>query len=89
MGAIASALFAEQTSGQALPAPERLEDYIHSWIAPTRSRDPAFDPWGQPYLLLRQDDGWQLVSCGSDKLCGTADDLRRSVDVNQGAGTGS
>lgn len=76
MGAIAAVLDAEYASYARYPDPHVFHALVRDWI-PGQDTDPALDYWGSPILLKVDGVYYELVSCGRDTLCGTADDIRR------------
>ena len=76
MGAIAAVLDAEYASYARYPAPEQFHALVREWI-PGQDTDPARDYWGSPILLEVDGVYYELVSCGRDTVCGSADDIRR------------
>jgi hypothetical protein len=78
MGAIAAALDAEFASTERYPEPKDFKDFVRHWVRPHgRDRDPYHDRWGQPFQLRVEHTYYEILSCGPDRLCGTADDIRR------------
>lgn len=76
MGAITAALDAEFASFSRYPDPDGFREFVRHWI-PGQDTDPASDYWGTPIVLTVDGMGYELVSCGRDTTCGTADDLLR------------
>jgi hypothetical protein len=76
MGSLAAALDAEFASSSRYPDAEAFHDFARAWIDGL-DHDPAADYWGGPITLRVEGVGYELVSCGRDTVCGTADDLRR------------
>jgi hypothetical protein len=76
MGAVAAVLDAEYASYARYPKPEEFHGMVREWI-PAQDRDPVRDHWGSLMLLKVDGAYYELVSCGQDTVCGTADDIRR------------
>ncbi|PYQ14741.1 MAG: hypothetical protein DMF80_11795 [Acidobacteria bacterium] len=76
MGEIAAAVDAEYASTARYPEADEFKEFIRRWIRP-RDRNPAFDRWGQPFLFRVEGPRYEILSCGPDSVCGTADDIHR------------
>jgi hypothetical protein len=77
MGEIAAALDAEYASTGHFPEPEAFRDFVRRWVRPKQPRDPYYDRWGQPFRFRVEGGFYEILSCGADRACETADDLRR------------
>jgi len=77
MGEIAAALDAEYASTAKYPEPEGFRDFVRHWVRPKSPRDPYYDRWHQPFRFRVEGSHYEILSCGPDGACGTADDIRR------------
>jgi hypothetical protein len=76
MGIIAATMDAEYASYGRYPEPEAFHDFVRQWVESFEG-DPARDYWGTLIVVTVDGVGYELASCGRDRACGTADDLRR------------
>ena len=67
---IADRLAASQARGEGLPAQQALAGWIRRNAVGSTS-----DPWGNPYFLDPQRDGFVVGSIGPDGVKGTPDDF--------------
>ena len=77
MGEMAAALDAEYASTDRYPDAESFRDFVRHWVRPKGPKDPYYDRWHQPYRYHVEGSRYELLSCGPDGACGTADDIRR------------
>jgi hypothetical protein len=77
MGEIAAALDAEYASTAQYPEPDAFRDFVRHWVRPRVPRDPYYDRWSQPLRFRVEGSHYEILSCGPDRTCETADDVRR------------
>jgi hypothetical protein len=77
LGAIAGALDAEYASYSRYPEPGRFHEFVRTWVK-GHPDDPSRDHWGSPIGFAPDGARYELWSCGRDRACGTADDIRYS-----------
>jgi hypothetical protein len=78
MGEIAAALDAEYASTGKYPEPEGFAEFVRHWVKPKSSlQDPCYDRWRQAFRFDVHGSHYEILSCGPDRTCGTADDIRR------------
>ncbi|URA09295.1 type II secretion system protein GspG [Thermospira aquatica] len=44
------------------------------------TRELLQDPWGESYILRKNEGRWQILSKGADKKIGTKDDIIKTLD---------
>lgn len=77
----------ELINGDKLPS--NLTTFVRTNMD-SQGTDPAADPWGGLYQLVRTDDGGvHVLSCGPDKACDTKDDVSGVVQDSGGRFRGS
>src|SRR3989339_1684920 len=74
---IAQMIYLDYIAGIDIPAPDMLADYIrkHNRAPYGHHRNTAYDFWNNLYLLIRDHEGFKVISKGPDSQLETEDDV--------------
>lgn len=79
LATIRTAVASEHAAGNIREVRSDFSAFIRR-IADSKGRDPAEDPWGQPYAFRIRSDRFEVMSFGPDNQEGTDDDIVAGIN---------